>query len=186
MISRASLHVSRSLFGAVLIVIKKSAAEVETSRSIAKEHNSRSNLKLYNCGTHSPTSPFAGGNGRLRYKKLSYSNAYGGRQFHTQLTMYAIMYMVGICLNLLIKIPVLTVDRICHISKFLEHAFFEMNIIDEVCFFCNGSKVSNKFYFTFSVCSDALENGLRIRSVVPATEEEARRVIERMDAEKCC
>nr|GMD95001.1 acyl-coenzyme A thioesterase 9, mitochondrial-like [Ipomoea batatas] len=33
---------------------------------------------------------------------------------------------------------------------------------------------------------NALENGPRIRSVVPATEEEARRVIERMDAEKCC
>ncbi|XP_031124914.1 acyl-coenzyme A thioesterase 9, mitochondrial-like isoform X2 [Ipomoea triloba] len=49
-----------------------------------------------------------------------------------------------------------------------------------------SSEVSNKFYFTFSVCSDALENGPRIRSVVPATEEEARRVIERMDAEKCC
>ncbi|XP_019176773.1 PREDICTED: acyl-coenzyme A thioesterase 9, mitochondrial-like [Ipomoea nil] len=49
-----------------------------------------------------------------------------------------------------------------------------------------SSEVSNKFYFTFSVCSDALENGPRIRTVVPATEEEARRVIERMDAEKCC
>nr|GLL49315.1 acyl-coenzyme A thioesterase 9, mitochondrial-like [Ipomoea trifida] len=49
-----------------------------------------------------------------------------------------------------------------------------------------SSEVSNKFYFTFSVCSDALENSPRIRSVVPATEEEARRVIERMDAEKCC
>ncbi|CAH9077504.1 unnamed protein product [Cuscuta epithymum] len=47
-----------------------------------------------------------------------------------------------------------------------------------------SSEVSNKFYFTFSVCSDALKNNLRIRNVVPATEEEARRVIERMDAEK--
>lgn len=46
-----------------------------------------------------------------------------------------------------------------------------------------SSEVSNKFYFTFSVCSDALKNGLRIRNVVPATEAEARRVIERMDAE---
>lgn len=45
------------------------------------------------------------------------------------------------------------------------------------------SEVSNTFYFTFTVNPDALKNGLRIRNVVPATEEEARRVIERMDAE---
>ncbi|XP_020598477.1 acyl-coenzyme A thioesterase 9, mitochondrial [Phalaenopsis equestris] len=42
------------------------------------------------------------------------------------------------------------------------------------------SEVSNTFYFTFTV----LEKGIRIRNVVPATEEEARRVIERIDAEK--
>ncbi|XP_011085044.1 acyl-coenzyme A thioesterase 9, mitochondrial isoform X1 [Sesamum indicum] len=47
-----------------------------------------------------------------------------------------------------------------------------------------SSEVSNKFYFTFTVHSDALKNGLKIRNVVPATEEEARRVIERMDAER--
>ncbi|KAL8485256.1 hypothetical protein ACS0TY_027530 [Phlomoides rotata] len=47
-----------------------------------------------------------------------------------------------------------------------------------------SSEVSNKFYFTFTVHSEALEKGQRIRNVVPATEEEARRVIERMDAEK--
>ncbi|KAH7685106.1 Acyl-CoA hydrolase protein [Dioscorea alata] len=46
------------------------------------------------------------------------------------------------------------------------------------------SEVSNTFYFTFTVNSDALKNGLRIRNVVPATEEEARRVLERMEAEK--
>ncbi|KAL0918900.1 hypothetical protein M5K25_010947 [Dendrobium thyrsiflorum] len=46
------------------------------------------------------------------------------------------------------------------------------------------SEVSNTFYFTFTVCSDALKKGLRIRNVVPATEEEARRVLERIDAEK--
>ncbi|CAI9108491.1 OLC1v1008089C1 [Oldenlandia corymbosa var. corymbosa] len=46
-----------------------------------------------------------------------------------------------------------------------------------------SSEVSNKFYFTFGVRSDALKSGLKIRNVVPATEEEARRVIERMDAE---
>ncbi|XXG62103.1 hypothetical protein AAC387_Pa05g0536 [Persea americana] len=45
------------------------------------------------------------------------------------------------------------------------------------------SEVSNTFYFTFTVNPDALKNGLRIRNVVPATEEEARRVLERMDAE---
>lgn len=49
-----------------------------------------------------------------------------------------------------------------------------------------SSEVSNKFYFTFSVLSDAIASGLKIRNVVPATEEEARRVIERIDAEKLC
>lgn len=43
------------------------------------------------------------------------------------------------------------------------------------------SEVSNKFYFTFTVSAESL--GQQIRNVVPATEEEARRVIERMDAE---
>ncbi|XP_076950844.1 acyl-coenzyme A thioesterase 4, mitochondrial-like [Bidens hawaiensis] len=46
------------------------------------------------------------------------------------------------------------------------------------------AEVSNKFYFTFTTNSDATTNS-KIRSVVPATEEEARRVIERIDAEKC-
>ncbi|KAG5530451.1 hypothetical protein RHGRI_025412 [Rhododendron griersonianum] len=46
-----------------------------------------------------------------------------------------------------------------------------------------SSEVSNKFYFTFTIRSEAMQNGSRIRNVVPATEEEARRVIERMDAE---
>lgn len=45
-------------------------------------------------------------------------------------------------------------------------------------------QVSNTFYFTFTVNQDALKNGLKIRNVVPATEEEARRILERMDAEK--
>lgn len=45
-------------------------------------------------------------------------------------------------------------------------------------------QVSNNFYFTFTVQQDSLKNGKRIRNVVPGTEEEARRVIERMDAEK--
>ncbi|GER44235.1 acyl-CoA thioesterase [Striga asiatica] len=47
-----------------------------------------------------------------------------------------------------------------------------------------SSEVSNKFYFTFTINSNALKNGQKIRNVVPATEEEARRVIERIDAEK--
>ncbi|KAF9588731.1 hypothetical protein IFM89_015168 [Coptis chinensis] len=48
------------------------------------------------------------------------------------------------------------------------------------------SEVSNTFYFTFTVKPEALKkNGLnKILTVVPATEEEARRVLERMDAEK--
>ncbi|KAJ8615918.1 hypothetical protein MRB53_035290 [Persea americana] len=46
------------------------------------------------------------------------------------------------------------------------------------------SEVSNTFYFTFTVNPAALESGLKIRNVVPATEEEARQVLERMDAEK--
>ncbi|WCJ21876.1 Acyl-coenzyme A thioesterase 4 mitochondrial [Euphorbia peplus] len=46
-----------------------------------------------------------------------------------------------------------------------------------------SSEVSNTFYFTFSVRPEAMKDGLRIRNVVPATEEEARRVIERIDAE---
>lgn len=45
-------------------------------------------------------------------------------------------------------------------------------------------QVSNKFYFTFTVCQEAKAkaNGFRIRKVVPATEEEARTILERMDA----
>ncbi|XP_004251999.1 acyl-coenzyme A thioesterase 2, chloroplastic isoform X1 [Solanum lycopersicum] len=46
-----------------------------------------------------------------------------------------------------------------------------------------SSEVSNNFYFTFTVQQDSLKNGARVRNVVPGTEEEARRVIERMDAE---
>ncbi|KAK7252091.1 hypothetical protein RIF29_35807 [Crotalaria pallida] len=46
-----------------------------------------------------------------------------------------------------------------------------------------SSEVSNRFYFTFGVDAEAIKNGLRIRSVVPDTEEEARKVLERMDAE---
>ncbi|KAK9265607.1 hypothetical protein L1049_010777 [Liquidambar formosana] len=46
-----------------------------------------------------------------------------------------------------------------------------------------SSEVSNTFYFTFSVRPEAMTDELHIRKVVPATEEEARRVLERMDAE---
>ncbi|XP_037441662.1 uncharacterized protein LOC119309863 [Triticum dicoccoides] len=45
------------------------------------------------------------------------------------------------------------------------------------------SEISNTFHFTFSVGSDALKNGVSIRNVVPSTEEEARRILNRMDAE---
>ncbi|KAK7400665.1 hypothetical protein VNO78_11912 [Psophocarpus tetragonolobus] len=48
---------------------------------------------------------------------------------------------------------------------------------------CRSSEVSNRFYFTFGVDHEAVKNGLRIRHVVPATEEEARKVLERMDAD---
>ncbi|XP_009626002.1 acyl-coenzyme A thioesterase 2, chloroplastic-like [Nicotiana tomentosiformis] len=44
-----------------------------------------------------------------------------------------------------------------------------------------SSEVSNNFYFTFTVSSDSLRNGLKIRNVVPGTEEEAWRVIEHID-----
>ncbi|GFY99457.1 thioesterase/thiol ester dehydrase-isomerase superfamily protein [Actinidia rufa] len=48
-----------------------------------------------------------------------------------------------------------------------------------------SSEVSNKFYFTFTIHPGAktVTNGYRIRKVVPATEEEARRILECMDAE---
>ncbi|XP_023743393.1 acyl-coenzyme A thioesterase 2, chloroplastic [Lactuca sativa] len=48
-----------------------------------------------------------------------------------------------------------------------------------------SSEVSNTFYFTFTVRPEAKANDdkFRIRKVVPATEEEARRILERMDAE---
>ncbi|XP_016482614.1 acyl-coenzyme A thioesterase 2, chloroplastic-like isoform X3 [Nicotiana tabacum] len=48
-----------------------------------------------------------------------------------------------------------------------------------------SSEVSNRFYFTFTVRPEAKANNsqFRIRKVVPATEEEARRVLERMDAD---
>ncbi|CAL5087328.1 unnamed protein product [Urochloa decumbens] len=48
------------------------------------------------------------------------------------------------------------------------------------------SEVSNTFHFTFTVCSDMLKNGMKIRNVVPSTEEEARRILERMEAEGLC
>lgn len=48
-------------------------------------------------------------------------------------------------------------------------------------------QVSNTFYFTFTVRPEAkaTKNGFRIRNVVPANrrEEEARRILERRDAQ---
>ncbi|KAJ8568675.1 hypothetical protein K7X08_028208 [Anisodus acutangulus] len=48
-----------------------------------------------------------------------------------------------------------------------------------------SSEVSNRFYFTFTVRPEAKATNtqFRIRKVVPATEEEARRILERMDAD---
>ncbi|KAI4356252.1 hypothetical protein L6164_000286 [Bauhinia variegata] len=48
-----------------------------------------------------------------------------------------------------------------------------------------SSEVTNTFYFTFTVRPEAkaTKNGFRLRNVVPETEEEARRVLERMDAD---
>ncbi|KAH9625133.1 hypothetical protein KSS87_012139 [Heliosperma pusillum] len=47
-----------------------------------------------------------------------------------------------------------------------------------------SSEVSNTFYFTFTVYPEAKggKSGVAIRNVVPATEEEARRILERKDA----
>lgn len=47
-----------------------------------------------------------------------------------------------------------------------------------------SSEVSNRFYFTFTVHPEAkaANDTVRIRKVVPATEEEARRILEHMDA----
>ncbi|XP_054811847.1 acyl-coenzyme A thioesterase 4, mitochondrial-like isoform X2 [Prosopis cineraria] len=52
--------------------------------------------------------------------------------------------------------------------------------VDHVDFF---KPVSNRFYLAFAVNPEAMKGGLRIRQVVPATEEEAIKVLERMDAE---
>ncbi|KAK7362724.1 hypothetical protein VNO77_04845 [Canavalia gladiata] len=63
--------------------------------------------------------------------------------------------------------PVVNVEVVAHVTK------------PEL----RSSEVSNRFYFTFGVDPEAIKNGLRIRNVVPATEEEARKVFERIDAE---
>ncbi|KAI3994341.1 hypothetical protein MKX01_012598 [Papaver californicum] len=48
-----------------------------------------------------------------------------------------------------------------------------------------ASEISNSFHFTFSVRNlHTMENGFSIRSVFPATEEEARRILKHMDADK--
>lgn len=62
------------------------------------------------------------------------------------------------------------------------HCVNLLNFMNNCSLFAD-EQVSNTFYFTFTVNANALKNGLRIRNVVPATEEEARRVLERMDAE---
>ncbi|KAG0483324.1 hypothetical protein HPP92_011408 [Vanilla planifolia] len=67
------------------------------------------------------------------------------------------------------KKPLINVEVVAHVTR------PELRI----------SEVSNTFYFTFTVSDDALEKGLRIRNVVPATEEEARRILERLRQRKC-
>ncbi|OIW07351.1 hypothetical protein TanjilG_10186 [Lupinus angustifolius] len=49
-----------------------------------------------------------------------------------------------------------------------------------------SSEVSNNFYFTFTVRPEAkaMKDGFKLRNVVPAAEEEARRILERIDADK--
>ncbi|ESW25709.1 hypothetical protein PHAVU_003G058900 [Phaseolus vulgaris] len=63
--------------------------------------------------------------------------------------------------------PLVNVEVIAHVTKPEDRS----------------SEVSNRFYFTFGVDPESVENGLRIRHVVPAIEEEARKVLERIDAE---
>ncbi|XP_027350134.1 acyl-coenzyme A thioesterase 9, mitochondrial isoform X2 [Abrus precatorius] len=48
-----------------------------------------------------------------------------------------------------------------------------------------SSEVSNTFHFTFTVRPEAkaMKNGFKLRNVVPATEEEASRILERIDAD---
>jgi len=50
---------------------------------------------------------------------------------------------------------------------------------------CPFLQVSNTFHFTFTVRPEAkvTKNGFKLRNVVPATEEEACRILERIDAD---
>eukprot|EP01018_Ginkgo_biloba_P034980 Gb_38095 [translate_table: standard] len=57
--------------------------------------------------------------------------------------------------------PVISIEVIAHVTR------------PEL----RSSEVSNNFYFKFTVHSDALEGGLKLRRVLPATEEEARRIV---------
>jgi len=59
-------------------------------------------------------------------------------------------------------------------------------MLDDLLTMLSNEQVSNTFHFTFTVCSDMLKNGLKIRNVVPSTEEEVRRILERMEAEGLC
>ncbi|KAK9944491.1 hypothetical protein M0R45_010055 [Rubus argutus] len=65
--------------------------------------------------------------------------------------------------------PLITIEVVAHVTR------------PEL----RSSEVSNTFYFTFTVRPEAkaMKNGFRIRNVVPATEEEARRILERKDAQ---
>ena len=54
-----------------------------------------------------------------------------------------------------------------------------------LCYCIMWKQVSNTFHFTFTVRPEAkaMKNGFKLRNVVPATEEEARRILERIDAD---
>ncbi|KAF9663070.1 hypothetical protein SADUNF_Sadunf17G0000300 [Salix dunnii] len=78
--------------------------------------------------------------------------------------------------------PLISVEVVAHVTR-PELRSSEIQWKLAILVLTNGKQVSNKFYFTFTVLHEAIKDGLRIRNVVPATEEEARRVLERMDAE---
>ena len=69
-------------------------------------------------------------------------------------------------------------------ERYMLIGFIFSNYFEEIFHVINAvMQVSNTFYFTFGVDQEALKNGLKIRNVAPATEEEARRILQHMDAE---
>ncbi|GMH27966.1 hypothetical protein Nepgr_029809 [Nepenthes gracilis] len=68
------------------------------------------------------------------------------------------------------KHPLINVEVVAHVTR------------PEI----RSSEVSNTFYFTFTIPPEAkaIKDGFLIRNVVPSTEEEARRILERRDAKQ--